>query len=123
VRRVGEAHRRQNELPPSLDPDVRRTVDHDLGYGVVGQQPLQRPVSQDVVGDVGGQHRPVLASDLRLLRQPRRDLGGDLRLERAAIDLGIEDLAAEILDDAEMDPVLDVGERVESQAGNGRMAW
>ena len=50
----------------ALDPDVVRAVDHDLGHGVVGQQPLERPVAEDVVGDLADQPLAVGAGQAAL---------------------------------------------------------
>ena len=36
----------------ALDPDLVRAVDHDLGDRVVGQELLERPVAERVVGDL-----------------------------------------------------------------------
>ena len=66
VRLVGEPDRRLVEAALALDPDVVGTVDHDLGDRLVGQQPLERSVSEDVVGDLLAQPAAVLPRDPRL---------------------------------------------------------
>ena len=40
------------ELAVALDEDPVEVVDHDLGHGVVAEQRLERPVAEDVVGDL-----------------------------------------------------------------------
>ncbi len=46
------------------------------------------------------------------MAQSRGDLGADPRAQGLGVDRGVEDLAPEILDQAAVDPVLDLGERV-----------
>ena len=53
VRRVGEGQCGLRQQAGPLDPDVLRTVDHDLRHRRVGEQALERPVAEDVVGDLG----------------------------------------------------------------------
>ena len=45
----------------ALEPDVERSVDHDLGDAVVAQVRLDRAVAEDVVGDLLGDPLPVRA--------------------------------------------------------------
>ena len=52
LRLVVEAHRRLVEPALALDPDLVGAVDHDLRDRVVGEQPLERAVAEDVVGDL-----------------------------------------------------------------------
>ena len=52
VRLVVELHACLVEATLSLDPDVVRAVDHDLADAVVDQEPLQRPVAEDVICDL-----------------------------------------------------------------------
>ena len=44
-----------------------RAVDHHLGHGVVAQERLDRPVAEDVVGDLADDLRPLLARERRLV--------------------------------------------------------
>ena len=48
-----ERQRRLREPAVALDPDVVRAVDHDLRDRRIGEQPLERAVAEDVVGDLG----------------------------------------------------------------------
>ena len=48
------------ELAVALDVDRVRAVDHDLADGVVAQERLERPVAEDVVGDLAGDLRALL---------------------------------------------------------------
>ena len=73
-------------LPIALDPDVVGAVDHDLGDGVVGEQALERPVAEDVVGELG---RDLVALDAReagLLGQVAADVGEDALAQRGRVD-------------------------------------
>ncbi len=74
MRFVGESHRGLVQPAGALDPDVVWAVDHDLGDGVVVEQPLERAVAEDVVGERAGQQLAVLARDPRLLVEPAGDL-------------------------------------------------
>jgi hypothetical protein len=49
---VLEREVRELELAGSLDVDLPRTVDHDLGDGLVAKERLERPESDDLVGDL-----------------------------------------------------------------------
>ena len=61
---------------------VVRPVDHDLGDRVVGEQPLERPVAEDVVGDLGGEPLAVVAREARLLAELPLDVGDDALAQR-----------------------------------------
>ena len=66
VRLVGEARASSAcSRPLALDPDVVRAVDHDLGDGLVREQALERPVPEDVVGDLADQALAIGARDRR----------------------------------------------------------
>ena len=71
VRLVVEPDGRLVELALALDPDLAGAVDHDLRDRVVGEQALERPVAEDVVGD-------LLAETLAVVARQRR-LGGRCR--------------------------------------------
>ena len=111
VRRVGERQRRLREQAVALDPDVLRAVDHDLRDRRIGEQPLERAVAEDVVGDLGRETLPVVAREPRLLRELVADLGLDALANSAAV-LDVEEPRPELADEREMDPVLQLGERV-----------
>ena len=55
------------ETAATLDPDLVGAVDHDLGHALVGEEPLERAVAEDVVGDLERDPLPVVARDPRLL--------------------------------------------------------
>ena len=95
-----------------LDPHVVGGVHHDLRDGVVGQQPLERSVAQDVVRQLLGEPLAVLARDACLLGKATVDLLDDPRPQRALVDVAGEYLATQILDHTKVDAVLDIGERV-----------
>ncbi len=63
------------ETPTALDPDVVRTVDHDLRHRVVGQEPVERAVPEDVVGDLERDALPVVTRDSRLLFELLAEVG------------------------------------------------
>ena len=100
------------EAALALDPDVVRAVDHDLGHAVVGEQPLERAVAEDVVGDLGGEPLAVVARDARLLRELAPRVGEHPLAQRRRVEVGVEQLRPEVADDREVDAVLDLGERV-----------
>ena len=79
VRLVVEPDARLVELALALDPDVVGPVDHDLADGVVGEQPLERAVAEDVVGEVG---RDLVALGAREAASPASG-GGGCRRRRA----------------------------------------
>ena len=112
VRLVGEADGRLVELAAALDPDVVGAVDHDLGDRVVGEQALERPVAEDVVGDLRREPLAVLARDAGLVVEEPADVGDDAVAELARIDGDVEELRAELGDDAHVDAVLELGERL-----------
>ena len=96
----------------ALDPDVVRAVDHDLGHAVVGEQPLERAVAEDVVGDLERDPRPVVARDARFLGQLVADVGEDPLAQVVRIHVHVVDLRTEIPDHREVHTALDLGERI-----------
>ena len=111
MRRVREGQRRLRQTAGTLDPDVLRAVDHDLGHGWVRQQALERAVAEDVVGDLGTEALPVVAREAGLLRELVSDLGLDAATNRPAV-LHFEQAWAELADEREVDPVLEFREGV-----------
>ena len=63
----------QAALP--LDPDLVGAVDHDLGDRVVGQQPLDRAVAEDVGRDLLRQRVALVAGQPDLACQVTADVG------------------------------------------------
>ena len=112
VRVVAEAHGRLVEAALTLDPDLTRAVDHDLRDRVVGQEPLERPVAEDVVGDLVREPLAVVAGDARLAREVPADVRDDAVAHPDGIDHLAGQLWAELADDEHVDRVLEVGERL-----------
>ena len=113
VRLVGEADGRLVEASLALDPDVERAVDHDLGDAVVGQEPLERAVAEDVVGDLGGEPLAVVSRAIPGSAPSCAVMSAVTRSRSAVrVDVRVEELRAELADDGEVDPVLDLGERI-----------
>ena len=100
------------EAPATLDPDVVRAVDHDLGHGLVGEEPLEWAVAEDVVGDLERDPLPVVARDARLLGE----LVADVREHSLAKPLGVHvdvvELRSQVADDREVDPALQLCEGI-----------
>src|SRR4029078_11297620 len=65
VRAVDEGRVGELDLAVPLDVDTVVVVDHHLGHGVVAQQRLERPVAEDVVGDLARGLRPLLTGEGR----------------------------------------------------------
>ena len=112
MRLVREADGRLVELAAALDPDVVRAVAHDLGDRVVGEQALERPVAEDVVEDLGRQAFAILTRDARLVVQEPAHVRGYAVAELVRIDGDVEELRAELGDDAHVDAVLELCERL-----------
>ncbi len=103
--------RHVGELQPALTLDVHllRTVDHDLGDGLVAEERLQRAKAQDLVGDLlehpdplgAGEGQALLVGDLP---EELLDLAPDLHLVRE-VQLGVE-----LVDQAVLDAVLRLAE-------------
>ena len=103
VRVVDERRVRRLELARALDVHLLGAVDHDLRHGVVAEERLERPVAEDVVGDVGDDLAALLA-------RQRRPVEGELLHDRAhdalfevLRRLGREQLGAELGDARVMD--------------------
>ena len=106
----------RRELAAALDVDRVRAVDHDLGDGVVAQERLERAVAEDVVRDLAGDLRALLARQRRLVERDRlfdglaHALGSSSR--RRLVVAGGEEARAEARDDVMVDARLELGERV-----------
>ena len=74
MRLVDEPHIGALELAVSLDVDPVETVDHDLGHRVVAQERLDRPVAEDVVGQLPDDLAPLLTRERRAVES---ELFGD----------------------------------------------
>ena len=111
-----------SSLPDSLDVDLARAVDHDLGDALVAQERLERAEADDLVGDLlehpdplgAGQGEAFLVDDLA---EDLLDLAADLDL------VGQVELGVEVLDDAALDPELDVPERLADRALGHEPRW
>ena len=112
MRLVREADGRLVELAAALDPDVVRAVAHHLGDRVVGEQALERPVAEDVVEDLGREPLAILAGDAGLVVQEPAHVRGHAVAQLVGIDGDVEELRAELGDDAHVDAVLELGERL-----------
>jgi len=101
------------------DVDLARAVDHDFRDGVITEERLQRPEADDLVGDLlehpdalgAGEGQALLVDDAA---EDLLDLPADLHLV-GQVQLGIE-----VLDDAVLDPELDVTERLARRALRGQ---
>ena len=87
---------------------------------VVGEQPLERPVAEDVVGDLEGEPLAVVARDAGLLRELVADVREHPLAEVRRVDGDVEELRPEVADDGEVDAVLDLRERIAARAVTGR---
>ena len=112
MRVVGEADGRLVEAALALDPDLARPVDHDLRDRVVGEQPLERPVAEDVVGDLVREPLAVVARDAGLAGEVPADVGDDAVAHADRVDRLAGELRAELADHEHVDRVLEVGERL-----------
>ncbi len=119
MRVVVEPHRRLVEAPLALHPDVVGAVDHDLGHAVVGEEPLERAVAEDVVGDLRDEPVAVVARDADLVGELRPDVRLDPLAQGDGVHARVEELRAQVSDDGEVDPVLQLRERV-APAARGR---
>src|SRR5579862_11026 len=112
MRVVDEACVRSLDLPATLHVHPVRAVDHDLGHGVVAEEPLERAVPEDVVRQLPDELTTLLARERRagddeLLRD---------RLVDAVVEVGRllhEELRAELGDARVMHPGLELGVRVD----------
>ena len=104
VRLVGEADGRLVERAPALDPDLVRAVDHDLRDRVVGEQALERPVAEDVVGDLAREALAVVARDARSRSCRCRRMSAVTRSRSSSGSMAtVEELRAELADHAHVD--------------------
>ena len=106
------------ELPCTLNVDLVETIDHDLRDGRVIQEPLNRPVPQDVVRDFADQALPLQRREGNLfLLKDHLELVLDRLMEFCLLDRGVSDPAAKPLEECLTGAFL---EGVECFAGNGR---
>jgi hypothetical protein len=120
VRLVREAHRRVVEAPLALDPDIEGPIDHDLRDAVVGKEPLEWPVPENVVGDLRRQSLAVVPRDALLPREVGADVPRDPLSERVWIHVHVEELRTQLSDHREVDPVLELAEGISAgRSGNG----
>ena len=61
----------RSSLPRRSTQIERVTVDHDLADGVVAQERLERPVAENIVGDLAGHLSALLARQRRLVERDR----------------------------------------------------
>ena len=100
---------RELQLPASLDVDLARAVDHHLRDGLIAEERLQRAQADDLVGDLLQHPDPLGAGEGQALLVD--DLAEDLLDLAADLDLVREiQLRVQVLDDAGLDPELDVAE-------------
>ena len=89
-----------------------RAVDHDLRHGVVTEERLQRPVAEDVVGDVGDDLAALLAGERRAVESELlHDRPHDPFFEVVG-RLGREELGAQPRDARVVDAGLQLGVRI-----------
>ena len=89
-----------------------RAVDHDLRHGVVAEERLQRPVAEDVVGDVGDDLPALLAGERRAVESELlHDRPHDALFEVVG-RLGREELGAQPRDARVVDAALQLRVRV-----------
>ena len=112
VRVVREAHRRLVQPALTLDPDLARPVDHDLRDGVVREEALERPVAEDVVGDLRREPLAVVSRDAGLAGEVAPDVGDHAVANADRVDCLAGQLRAELADHEHVDRVLQVGERL-----------
>ena len=98
--------------PATLDPDVIGPVDHDLGHALVGEEPLERAVAEDVVGDLERDPLPVVARDPGLLGELVADVCEHPLAEVLRVHADVVELRPEVTDDSEVDPALHLREGV-----------
>ena len=115
VRVVDELGVRDRQLAAALDVDLVRAVDHQLGHGLVAQERLERAVAEDVVGDLAGDLRALLARQRRLVDGERLRHGLAHALgQLAVVAAGVREQARpEARDDLVVDARLELGERVD----------
>ena len=122
----------QLQAAAALDVDLARAVDHDFGDGLVAEQRLERTEADDLVRDLlehadalgAGEGQALLVDDAA---EDLLDLTADLDL------VGQVELGVQVLDDAGLDPELDLaqglpdgslGERpLPTRTGHSRRTW
>ena len=115
VRLVVEAHGRLVEAALALDPDVVRAVDHDLGDACrrrasrsSGPWPRMSSAISAASRSRSSRESPVSCVEVR------RDVGDARARAARRVDVGVEELRAELADHREVDAVLELGERIAS---------
>ena len=112
VRVVGKANRRLVEPSLALDPDLAGAVDHDFRDRVVAEQALEGAVAENVVRNLVGEPRPVVARDPGLCLQAMADRRHHVLARLGGIDGRARELGSELADHLHVDGVLEVGERL-----------
>src|SRR5689334_18641996 len=69
-------------------------------------------MTEDVVGELANDALAVVPRDSRLLFEAPADLACEARIDSVLLKFAREDLATQVLDEAQMDPVLDLGKRI-----------
>src|SRR5882724_3112607 len=121
---VDERRPRLDDLAVALDVDPVRTVDHHLVHLGVGQQSADRPVAEDVVGEVLHQLGPVSGRQRHLL--PAED-DLEVLLELAAqlvlADAAVVEERADLVDEEVVHPLAQlVEDRVAARGELGEIA-
>ena len=109
---VVEVHSRLLEPALTLHPDVVRAVDHDLGDAVVGEQPFERTVTENVVGDLQRDARSIVPGDTGLLRKLVANVREDTLPQVLGIHVDVVELRSQVADDREVDPALQLCEGI-----------
>ena len=86
---VGEAGARLDDAPSRLDVDRARVDDHDLGHRRVGEEALERPEAQRLVGQLSEEGVPVdtARNAIGHRREDRPEAGEDARPGRRVVEL------------------------------------
>ena len=90
---------------------------------VVCEQPLERPVPDDVVGRSASIRSRSSRESPGSGTEPGADVGADPLAERHRVDRGVEELRAQIGDHGQVDPVLQVGKGVARRLAAERGWW
>jgi hypothetical protein len=98
-----------------------RAVDHDLGHRLVGEHALERPVADDVVRDLRKEPLAVFAREALLELEPFLEVALDACADRAGLGAEREQLRPELVDQRQVEPVLQLGERI-AAVGAGQRA-
>jgi hypothetical protein len=91
---------------------VSVSVHHDLAHGVVREEALERPVAEDVVGELPDELTPLLS---RQRRPGEGELLGDRPVDAVSevVWVLLEQLGAELRDAGVVDAGLELGVRVD----------